>query len=397
MFKLKINTKKVANGHDLPKTPEPGLMFYEMVITQHDFAHPVIRVAFKDGPDIDVELYRHDVEVPETTITDNSMAGTVARYESLPLEIHFYKVMEDLDEEDGPKLDGLVYKRHIYEGTSAVQDVASFRIDKEGDVQRMRTPKYITKFTFVAKEELNELKAIDEVPITRKSGERRMWLTQRQFYSTTNVTMSNPVHKENLTRAVRLFLQKNQHVKYDTLLSALIDFGNALVIGRIKYEHDTPFAETGISGDAGDALIELTSKGDCEDFGHFYMRMFRMLSSIYKFVIPDTCDLYQKCRQLEEQYIPYNMICRVLVRGRKDFHSTLLVVPRTKANPVISYEVTDPEKSYTLPNKSYNKWHIDHYFLLDHLGIHRLNREKGEYESGPIDQLTVGKMLIYNY
>jgi hypothetical protein len=257
----------------------------------------------------------------------------------------------------------------------------------------MRKPSYLTKFSFVTPGE--KLKAIHEVPVTHNSNERRLWLTQKKFYGTTNVTMSNAIHKENLTRAVRM-LKKN--VKFDTLLSVLIEFGNALVVGRIRYAHDQAFAEKGISGDAGDALIELTSRGDCEDFGHFYMRVFRMLASIYKFVIPDTCDLYKKCKILEEQYIPYNMICRVFVKGRKDFHSTLLIVPRTNANPVISFEVTDPLKSYTLPNKEYNLWHVNHYFLLDNLGIHRLNRTTGEGpKSGPVDQLTVNKLYVYNY
>jgi hypothetical protein len=335
------------------------------------------------------------MEVPAKNITDRSMAATVARYESLPLEIHFYKVMEDADDECGPKMNGLVYKRHIYEGTSAVQDVASFKIDKEGMKQGTRRPPCLTEFRFVTPGK--KLIALDEVPVTHKRGEHRMWLTQRQFYSTSNVTMSTPIHKENLTIAVRAFLQKNQNTTFDTLLSVLIGFGNTMVKGRIKYEHDVTFAGTGESGDAGDALIELTSKGDCEDFGHFYMRMFRMLVSIYKFVIPDTCDLYRKCKTLEEEYIPYNMICRVVVRGRKDFHSTMLVVPRTNANPVISFEVTDPDKSYTLPDEKYNKWHIEHYFLLDSLGIHRLNREEGDHKSGPVDQLTVDKLYVYNY
>jgi hypothetical protein len=394
MFKLKINVNKVTNGRDLPRVADDGLLFYEMVVTQHDFAHPILRVAFHPtkGPSvIDLELWRHDVVIPAENITKHSMSGTIARYDTLPLEIHFYKVLEDVDENEGPKLEGIVYRRHIHEGTSATQDVASFVITGE----RRAAPKYLDEFVFIDIDA--KLRPLEEVKLTQGQWERRMWLTQRKFYGTSNVTISNPIHKNNLEITIRRFLQKYKNKKFDTLLALLVEFGKSLIVGRIKYEHDTKFADTGVSGDAGDVLIELTSKGDCEDFGHFYMRTIRMLSSIYKFILPPASDLYHKCQTLAENYIPYNLICRVFVNGVKDFHSTMLLVPRTSEYPVISYEVTDPVKSYILPNKTYDSWHAEHYFLLDHIGIHRLNRTNEMPKSTSINDLTVENLFIYNY
>lgn len=400
MFSLNVNTKKVTNGHDLPKTPEAGLLFYEMVITQHDFAHPIVRATFHPdkGPDlIKVELWRHDVEIPVENAIENNMTGYVARYESLPIEIHFYKVMEDVDEDGGPLLEGLVYKRHIYEGTSAVQDVASFRIKKEGKITNK--PRYMESAVYVENAS-KKLDALDEVPLTKtKWGSSRRWLTQRHFYGTTNVTSSNPIHKENLERAINKFLKRYKNKKFDSLKSLLVEYGKTLQVGRLKYESDTVFAENGIPGDAGDALIELTSKGDCEDFGHFYMRTIRTLTKIYKYVLPDSsADLYKKCQMLEKEYMAFNFICRVLVSGEKEFHSTMLIVPRksTKEHPVISFEVTDPDKSYSLPDKEFDKWHVEHYFILDSICIHRLNRVTNP-KSVDLHKLSGENLFPYNY
>lgn len=400
MFSLSINTKKVTNGHDLPTKPDKGLLFYEMVITQHDFAHPIVRMPFhpSHGATFDVELWRHDMEVPIKSAVENNMTGLVARYESLPIEIHFYKIMKDVDvEDDEPLLEGLIYKRHIYEGTSAVQDVASFRISTEGPGHK---PRYLDNFVFVDNPSMQKLVPLDEVKLTTGGwGATRLWLTQRHFYGTTNVTSSNPIHKENLERAINKFLLKYRNKQFSSLKDLLVEFGIILKVGRIRYESDTTFAENGVPGDAGDALIELTSKGDCEDFGHFYMRTIRMLAKIYKYILPDkNSDLYKKCQTLETDYMAFNFICRVLVNGSKEFHSTMLLVPRTVSggNPVISFEVTDPEKSYSLPSKDFDKWHVDHYFILDSLCIHRLNRTTAP-KSVPLDKLNGENLFPYNY
>ena len=245
-----------------------------------------------------------------------------------------------------------------------------------------------------------KLTPLDEVTLTKGGwGSTRLWLTQRHFYGTTNVTSSDPIHRDNLERAINKFLIKYKNKKFSSLKDLLVEYGIMLKVGRIKYKPDTTFAENGVPGDAGDALIELTSKGDCEDFGHFYMRTIRMLANIYKFVLTDSAsDLYQKCHVLEHEYMAFNYICRVLVNGAKEFHSTMMLIPRraTGAYPVISYEVTDTPKSYSLPDETFDRWHINHYFILDSLCIHRLNRTTNP-KSVSIPKLNGENLFLYNY
>ena len=162
---------------------------------------------------------------------------------------------------------------------------------------------------------------------------------------------------------------------------------------------DKNFANPKINDDFGDALIELTSKGDCEDFGHFYMRTIRMLTNIYKYMLPDSnTDLYKKCQVLENEYVAFNYICKVEINNQEQYHSTMLIVPREQKEdcPVISFEVTHPDKSYSLPNEEFNTWHKKHYFILDSIYIHRLNRIR-EPISGKISDLCYNKLLFFNY
>jgi hypothetical protein len=400
MFVLSVDTKKVTNDRDLPSKPEKGLLFYEMVIAHQDCTHPIIRAPFhpsRGTPTLDIELWRHDITVPDKSVIDNNMSGLVARYKSLPLEIHFYKVMGDVDEDDGPVMDRLAYKRHIREDTSDIQDITSFKITKEG-IPESHTPSYLTRFYFVNNQG-QELVPLNEVKLTTKGwGATQLWLTQRNFYGTTSVTSSNSIHRENLECAINKFLKKYKNKTFRSIKDLLVEYGVVLKVGRIKYESDTVFAENGVPGDAGDTLIELSSKGDCEDFGHFYMRTIRMLTRIYKFVLDPTSDLYKKCHVLETEYLAYNYICRVLVMGSKEFHSTMLLIPRTATdnNSVISFEVTDPEKSYTLPDTEFDKWHLEHYFLLDSISIHRLNRTTTPL-SPPLDKVNGENLFLYNY
>jgi hypothetical protein len=401
MFKLRINIKKIANGVDIPKEVEGGLYFYELVVTEKDYLHPITRIPFHPDVDDDItlELWESNIEIPPHGAIGGSMGGTVVRFNEYPLEFHFYKVMGDESEElYDERLERIGYKRHIQEGTSSTQDVASFSI-RGGKDKPPRSINYIMEFTREPSDRFNYLKIIDEAVLDRNEWGSPKWLTQRNFYGSTGVTVSNFVHRENLEVAIKHFLQRYKTKTFNTICDMLVEFGKVMRVGRIRYESDKAFAESGVPTDAGDALVEITTKGDCEDFGHFYMRNIRMLCRIYKYLLDDTCDLYYKCKTVADEYVAFNYICRVQLSHGLEFHSTMLLVPFTNANPVISFEVTDTDKSYTLPSKEFEKWHTDSYFILEQICIHRLNRKGGprEQNSVPIEDLTISNLFLYNY
>lgn len=398
MFKLRLNMKKIANGVDIPVDAEKGLYFYEMTVTEKDYCHPIIRLPFHPEKDDEVvlELWDKDVEIPHDRAISASMKGTVARFGEYPLEFHFYKVMRDESEEIyDKKLERIAYKRHIKEGTSSIQDVAAFKIESEKDKSPSKM-NFVTEFTRVSKDDFDRLVIIDEAVLDKEEWGSPSWLTQREFYGSSGVTLSNFVHRENLEVAIKKFLLRYKTKTFETIRDMLVEFGKILRTGRIRYEVDHSFAKTAVSSDAGDALMEMTTKGDCEDFGHFYMRNIRMLCKIYKYVLDEKSDLYQKCKTLENEYVAFNYICRVVLSRGPEFHSTMLIIPFNDENPVISFEVTDVDKSYTLPDEEFNQWHDAHYFILEPILIHRLNRKK-VHKSVPVDQLTISKLLLYNY
>lgn len=398
MYRLKINPRKVTNGRDLPREPEEGLLFYELVVTQHDYSHPVLRVPFHPNvdDDITITLWHDSVEVPEELALRESMSGRVGRWTFYPLEIHFYKVVTDVDEDDyDERIERIGFERHIQEGTSVVQDVPSFVINSHDDMPPPR--KYMSEFTFTDAASLTPLRPLTEVKLDKSDWGSQSWLTQREFYSTSGVTSSHPVHRENLDRAINKFLVRYRDKTFPSLCDMLVEYGKVMKMGRMRYKSDTKFATTGVPSDAGDALVELTTKGDCEDFAHFYMRNIRMLAKIFKYVLDKSSDLYSKCEMLANEYVAFNYICRVQLSHGPEFHSTMLVVPRTEQHPMISFEVTDPEKSYTLPSKEFDEWHDQHYFLLEPICIHRLNRKEKPRSPSDISKLTVQTLFPYNY
>lgn len=394
MFKIKIDVNKLTNGRHLPDKPEAGLICYEMVVSGRGGRHNLTRIQFLNEKEINLTLLNQDTEIDEREALENSMNGTVVRYEKLPIQFHFYKIARDVHSRDGePTMDIIGYKRHIQEITSADQDVCEFEITSEGTVSNH--PDFISKIEFIS--DVTKVKHIDDIVLDKSDRRSMNWLTQRKFYGSAGVTSSSACHRENLTRIIVNFLDRYKDKKFNTFCEMLVEFGKTITLGRVKYECDEEFAKTGVPTDAGDTLIELTTTGDCEDFAHFYMRNFRVLSRIYKYVLEPSSDLYTKCKLLETDYVAFNYICSVTIGNNPalEFHSTMLFIPKDSSNNVISYEVTDPKMSYTLPSSEFTKWHKKHYVILEPICIHRLNRT-GEYKSKPIEKLTWDDLFLYN-
>ena len=143
------------------------------------------------------------------------------------------------------------------------------------------------------------------------------------------------------------------------------------------YKNDYDFNDPTHIGDYGDNKAEMSMYVDCEDFNGFYMRNMRLLCSFYQYMCPKDSSVYKHCTTLAKHFTPLALICQILVQGHKEFHSTLLLIPTEESKlKTISFEVTSPDKSLDLSIKEdldcYNKWHINHYFLVDSEFIYRV-------------------------
>jgi hypothetical protein len=137
-----------------------------------------------------------------------------------------------------------------------------------------------------------------------------------------------------------------------------------VVSKNIKYVNDFAFYDSKKSTDHGDASVEMTGLGDCEDMALFFSRVWRLFLRVYKYMAPVQSQIYKFGKQLEE-YKPYVYICYVKLSSspRPIFHSTMMLVGPTDSPP-ISFEVTNPSKSMPV-NKEFFQWHVESFFLLD--------------------------------
>lgn len=383
-YKLTINFKLLQNDEILPKTIENGILFYELVIKNGGDA--ILRIPFKNEEKWKLEMYDNNTEI-NANRAPLSMLPHVVRFDNEnDLTFHAVKVFHDVDDDDGPLIKRIGYQTHIKEGTSDIQDIAFFTMNLK--LTPTSVPIYMEDFKIF--HNVDVFKPVVELPLHDRSFQSQFWLTQREFYSTSHVTLSNSVHRDNI-QLIHSFFEKYKKYTFNNLMELLIRFAKVLTNGRIKYKIDKKFAQFAVTSDAGDISIETTTRGDCEDFGHWYMRVFRTLSSIYKYFTDyKESDMFRKCKEFEENYIPFNFICQVKLKRGLEFHSTLMIIPITIKYPTISFEVTNPKKSYVLPNKEYLVWHNESYFLVDNYFISRVNNV-------PLDKVTIHDLKFINY
>lgn len=367
-FKI-VFDRRLFNDRYLPRNDdEDTLLFYEFVVRGEGRA--LLRIPFRHDTDSwKVEIYTGGGTPPRNR-APLSMAPHVLATGNSPLTFHVYKIVQGSNNKDH-----IGFVRQITEGSSDEQDVPVW-------VEGEPPPPFITALT--RHEAVPALPPVTDIPLKETIfGGSQYWMTQRAFYRSSHTTSDDMVHRENIEVFVRQFVKKYTGRTFDTLCNMLVQIGRTLVKNRVRYTPDTVFAQSGaVPGDSGDALVELTTTGDCEDFGHMYMRVFRMIAATYKYLIPDKeSDIYAKCKLLAEEYVPYTYICQVSIGGRLEFHSTMLILPQTPKHPVISFEVTNPDKSYTLPSKEFDDWHKQSYFLVDNYFLYRIQAR--------IDSLTV--------
>lgn len=385
-YKFTLDLDKLQDDTILPKTREAGVLFYEIVVKNGE-GKALLRIPFRDQGDPGewkIELYDQDTEINPNRV-QLSMHPHIARFDrDKPLTFHAAKVTEDVDAREGPHVDRIGYQTHVEEGSSEVQDLPFFCLK----AAKSRVPSFIKNFQVFT--ETKKMKKIDELPLHEYGFGSQYWLTQRNFYSTSHTTLADHVHRENIQVLRDKFFIPYKDYEFKSVLFMLIRLSKAVTKGRIKYKADRMFAKNGVSGDAGNVSIETSSRGDCEDMGHFYMRVIRTMIGVYKFFVDEKSDLYKKCKILEDNYVCFNFICQVLLDHGPEFHSTMIIIPTSIKWPVLSFEVTNPRKSYELPCNEYHAWHKEQYFLVDNYFLSKINKT-------PIENIELGALKFMNY
>jgi hypothetical protein len=183
--------------------------------------------------------------------------------------------------------------------------------------------------------------------------------------------------EKNLTKIVIGFLEKYQKTDFANSLEMIVKFGE-VVCADIRYKNDTEMCDPFKFIDRGDAHIEFSHHGDCEDFAHYYMRMFRLLMDCYDKVLANKTKLYALISYIKDNYVPLIYICKIVQDGIPDYHATMIMVRNNTGVKNISFEVTNPSKSVVIHAKdsTFYDWHTEHYFAVDNFFISRLGTKK---------------------
>jgi hypothetical protein len=384
-YKFILNLKLIQNNEILPNTIEDNIIFYELVIKNGPDV--ILRIPFLNEEKWKLEMYDTETVI-NTNRTVFSVFPNIVRFDRTKnITFHAVKVSRDLDSEEGPLIKRIGYETHIKESTSDIQDIAFFEMNPSAPPPAS-VPVYMEDFKLF--KDVEKFKPVVEVPLHNRTFNTQYWLTQRTFYSSSHTTLSNNVHRENI-ELIGVFCEKYKKYVFRDILELMILFAKVVTGGRIKYKVDKKFAEYSLTTDAGNVEIETSTRGDCEDMGHFYMRIFRTLIGVYKYFISDeNSNIFSHCKVLEENYIPFNFICQVKLERGLEFHSTLIFIPVTVKSQTISFEVTNPKKSYILPNKEYFKWHNENYFLVDNYFLTRVTDVH-------LDKISVHDLKFINY
>ena len=365
---VSIRVDLLFDGKVLPSISvrDTGVLFYDMVLSQN--GRTIIKFPFDNRTD---KLKRIELFSPGVSINVNAMdysgEGSFGRlpYDTeFPLEVHVFKVYF---------VDNVLgYRAHI--GENSEQDTPIYTINLKSPVNN------VGAFTVRYGPDGDKLfKAKDTLSISNHKWFGPRWNTQKPFYGSCHVTGSTELQHYDLKQLFEKFFSKAKDTDsaFVTLKDVLVKVATT-VADELIYKNDEYFATPGRISDYGDASIEVSRWGDCEDFAHFYMRIFRMLMGVYRWGAARDTRLFKHCRTFAEEYIPLVYICKVVNNGKVDYHSTMLILPKRsdKGYKTISFEVTNPALSLDLgvekENEEFIRWHTDSYFLVDNLFIAKI-------------------------
>lgn len=385
-IKLKVKARQLFNGKILPgwTVHDPEVVAYDLVVRQgcdHLVKYPFTKMT----KPFDIALFDPQSAI-ENKFFKFSNRPNVARFESLtePIYIFICKIVKDKD------TGAIGYRRRIGKKSSPVEEPV-FIIHPQYPNQAAAHVAF--KVTRVARRGL--YKPIEHFDLYKGVSSSPIWYTQVAFYGTCHVSPTNGIQMMDLEAILYEYAEKAKKSP-DSLMAMLVDFG--IIVShdlRLSYKSDKNFSSPKQFNDRGDNRLEISHFGDCEDFAHFYMRIFRLMMWCYGLIYNPSDKLFTMWEEFAENYVPLVYICEVLLGAKKEYHSTMLMIPRTGERPVISFEVTNPLKSVTLGTpegiKKFNEWHLEHYFLIDNYFAYRI--------TGPPHQITVEKMIgkLRNY
>jgi len=384
VFSIVVKVKDLFNGEILPDMSkvDKGVKFYNIVFRSEH--RELIKVAFdKNYDSITVDFVEANESVASSYIVE-SMEATYTHLTDLDPEIfiYLYKVYVSTEVDSGVVRVGYTRRIGPYGGQ-----------DKHVAVLDVRNPtKFVgpAKKAFMARvdpEKYPPYEPMDSMRVSSVNPLSPRWYTQKAFYGSSHVTGSNELQFIDYKDIIVNFLKPHGCHEFESAKEMMIMFTSILHNG-IVYKSDYRFDLPTSVDDFGDASIETSVWGDCEDMAHFYMRTIRLMLNIYPWFCSPDSNLHKYCSFFKNNYTPLVMICRIEVHGKLEYHSTLIMLPTEESGKKpFSLEVTAPNKSYDLTDeddrKKYNDWHVSHYFLIDAQHVCRID--------GPIENYTLEK------
>lgn len=381
---IEINTFALFNGKVLPEklsNEHSDVSFYMLVLRQSGvdlFRTPFFR---KEPTILTVKLYSPLNVIPVDILQNRNYSRLENTNDDIDVHIYKFRMHEN----------GVLGMQRFIDEYSASQDkkFMSFKINKNVK-NSMFVVKWVSSSTQFKPVKI--LSIDDKKPMTSP-----IWHTQREFYSKLHSTLNMELLRENCEKTIK-FIKTYETHKFENILDFIKIWSK--FIKPCVYEPDYSWFNKRNSVDKGDAAIESTKSGDCEDFAHYYVRMFYILTDIYEYVITSTkSTLYINCSRLFKFYKPFVYICKVRLRNRMDYHSTIMMVPKkyTEVTPNISFEVTNTnEHCFVNKNTKFFKLHVEHYFLVDSYHIARLyGLNNNEIEKFDLDGNNIKRFFNY--
>lgn len=355
--------------------------FYEMQLSQ--CGECILRKAFtRETAGTLFTVLGHNSDIQEADVVMNSARQVVGRLrdDENDVYMHVYAVL---------KLEGhgrVGYQHRISENSNSqdasVACVISFGREQGLMHKAIKVSKFPSrKITF---------------PESIEFSQKRFWPTERNFYGSCHYDTSSLLRSANLSKIYAFLIDLKRTDYCGTSSLVLCQKFVKVVMRGINYNSDVDMSNPTEGVERGDASVECTGSGDCEDYAHYLMRMLRTLFDCWdKFpglVMPGTC-LYDSMMELASGYVPLVYICSIKMHNRAPMaHSTLILLRKNKSLESISLEVTNPSVSMTMANKkSFDELHIMSYILLDAL-VHVNLTEHGL--GGRIGDLTFAEDFV---
>lgn len=387
-LQIEINVKKILSSI-LPKSlkeEDKHVKFYYLVFRQAN--RDVIRIPFfRQYKEITFYLFKTNQKIPPKLLTKSLFERLYNDTDDV--FVHVYKFMSFGDSVLG--MDRIKGKN------SSSQDVSVLKIN-------VKTKKNINsdfiRCTWLPELKSNVFEPVNSLDIYENNPESPAWKTQRNFYSLLHKSYNMELHRLNCEKTVS-FLKSFSNHNFANILDFVTKWSEFMM--PCDYVPDTNWFDNRQLDDKGDAAIESTKKGDCEDFAHYFTRMFYVLIEIFEYIITKNNSSYKICNILKTNYKPFVYICRVKIYGKNneinfDYHSTMLLLPikKLRFNPVISFEATNPNSHCIVGKKSdFYDWHIEHYFMVDKNHICRF--DKSEFMNIENLSLEVKVKDFFNY